>query len=103
MFTSLLSDVLKTLASSQNAGVYEAVVHQALPSLSSAIAAASDSESWIPETAIDLIAALASGAPKEGLGNGFFAALAPALFKTLKAAEDRDTLQVCHTDRSESS
>jgi importin-9 len=97
MFTSLLSDVLKSLASSRNAGVYETVVKQALPPLSEAVKNASDDASWIPQSALDLVTALASGAPEAGLGEGFFSILAPGLFSCLKVVEDRDTLQVCAT------
>lgn len=94
MFTSLLSDVFKTLASSEGGGVYESVVKGALPNLCNSIVSATNAESWITETAIELIAGLASGAPDGGLGDGFFATLAPSLFKALETTEDRDTLQV---------
>jgi hypothetical protein len=95
MFTSVLADVLQYLAASRNPGVYETVVQAALPPLSSALAGASDEQSWIAETAIELVAGVVSAAPEGRLGDGFFAALAPTLFAVLKRTEDKDTLQVC--------
>jgi importin-9 len=97
MFTSLLSDVLGSLAGSRNDGVYETVVKEALPRLRDAIAGANDEVSYIAQSALDLVNALAGGAPEQGLGDGFFAMVAQSLFNALKTMEDRDTLQVRHT------
>ncbi|TFK42052.1 armadillo-type protein [Crucibulum laeve] len=94
IFISILTDILATLASSPASGIYETVVKQALPALSSAIAAAKPEESWIAGSAIDLISSLVKGSPESGLGEGFFALLAPNLFKCLGEAEDRDITQV---------
>jgi importin-9 len=94
MFTSVLSDVLRYLAGSKNPGVYEIVVQQALPTLANATASVSDDQSWIAETALELVAGIVAAAQPGNLGGGFFAALAPSLFDRLKATQDRDTLQV---------
>ncbi len=69
------------------------VVKQALPSLCNSISSASIDESWITSSAIDLVNSLINGS-KNGLGDGFFALLAPHLFKCLGEADDRDVLQV---------
>jgi len=82
------------LASSPAPNVYETVVKQALPTLCASIGSAKPEESWIAGSAIDLVSSLVKGAPESGLGDGFFALLAPNLFKCLKQAEDRDILQV---------
>lgn len=94
IFLSILTDILESLASSTNTGVYETVVKQALPSLSNAIASAKPLESWIAGSGIELVSSLVRGSPPSGLGEGFFAVLAPNLFKCLGDAEDRDVLQV---------
>ena len=95
IFISLLADILKELASSSSAGVYETVVKQALPILVEAIGSAKANESWIPSAAIEFAQSLAAGAPADkGLGDGFFALLAPSLFQCLDQTEDRDVLQV---------
>ncbi|KAF5384768.1 hypothetical protein D9615_001050 [Tricholomella constricta] len=93
IFISLLTDILATLAGSATNTIYETVVKQALPPLSNAIAAAKPEDSWIAGSAIELVASLAQGSPESGLGEGFFALLAPNLFKCLGETEDRDVLQ----------
>ncbi|EAU92368.2 hypothetical protein CC1G_00587 [Coprinopsis cinerea okayama7 len=103
IFISILTDILQALASSSSPGLYETVVKQALPILVDAIGrsnnatpAGSDSTtegSWIAGSAIDFVASLVRGSPESGLGDGFFALLAPNLFSCLEVAEDRDVLQ----------
>ncbi|KAG8219346.1 armadillo-type protein [Butyriboletus roseoflavus] len=100
IFLSIFTDILASLAKSSAAGVYETVVKQALPTLCTSITTAKHEESWIAGSAIDLVSSLIRGAPESGLGDGFFALLAPNLFNCLKNAEDRDVLQngvVCLT------
>jgi len=99
---------LKALASAR----YETSVQQALPVLIDAIRRSTRSAAenpspetgsggvslsdgaWLGGSAIDLVCSLIEGAPKDsGLGEGFFAHLAPALFACLDSAEDRDVLQ----------
>jgi hypothetical protein len=92
IFISILTDILTSLASSHL--VYETVVKQSLPPLSVAINSATKEESWIASSAIDLVSSLVEGSPQTGLGEGFFALLAPNLFSCLAGAEDRDVLQV---------
>lgn len=92
---SVLTDIFGDLAGSTYPGVYQAVVNSALPNLCKAMQGASPDESWIASSAIELISSLESGSPTEGLGEGFFATLAPGLFQVLRVAEDRDVLQVC--------
>jgi hypothetical protein len=58
------------------------------------MAAAPLDESWITASSIDLVSSLVTGASEGTLGEGFFAVLAPSLFKCLGEAEDRDVLQV---------
>lgn len=94
IFLSILTDILESLAKSSTSGIYETVVKQALPPLSNAIANAKQGESWIASSAIDLVSSLVKGAPESGVGEGFFALLAPGLFKCLGEADDRDVLQV---------
>jgi hypothetical protein len=89
---SLQSDILGSLAKSPAPGVYETVVKQVLPPLCHAIETAS--QSWVVGTAIDLAQSLASGAPESGLGEGFFALLAPGLFNVLHGTEHADVIQV---------
>jgi hypothetical protein len=91
---SILSEIFKSLASSESAGVYEIVVQRALPTFSTAIGSAALSESWVAGSAIDLVTSLVQGSPKDRLGAGFFGVLAPPLFKCLAEAEDRDVLSV---------
>ncbi|KAJ8502778.1 hypothetical protein ONZ45_g11445 [Pleurotus djamor] len=93
IFVGMFSDILQILASSSAPDVYPTVVKQALPTLCSAIANAKPSESYIASTGIDLVRSVLGGSPESGLGDGFFAMLAPVLFKTLAEAEDRDILQ----------
>ncbi|KAG6911255.1 hypothetical protein DXG01_002093 [Tephrocybe rancida] len=96
----VLTDIFSTLTASSAHGVYEAVVKQALPPLSVAIASAKAEESWVAGSAIELVTSLVQGSPESGLGEGFFALFAPNLFKCLGEAEDRDVLQngiVCLT------
>jgi len=90
----MFTDIFAALASSSAPNVYETVVKQALPTLCTSIGSANANESWITGSAIDLISSLVRGAPEGGLGDGFFALLAPNLFECLKQAEDRDVLQV---------
>jgi len=85
---------MTSLAGAHSAGVYETVVQNALPTLSSAIGSARLEESWIAGSAIDLVTSLVRGSPASGLGEGFFTLLAPNLFACLKETEDRDVLQV---------
>ena len=94
ILVSILTDIFATLTSSNRPGVYESVVKQALPTLSTAIGTSDLKESWVASTAIELVTSLESGASANGLGEGFFATLAPSLFACLRAAEDRDVLQV---------
>jgi hypothetical protein len=93
MFTSVLSDVLQYLAASRNPGVYETVVRESLPALTGSLGSVNDDQSWIAETAMELIAGVVSAAPEGQLGDGFFTALAPTLFSVLRKTEDRDTQQ----------
>ncbi|KIM88892.1 hypothetical protein PILCRDRAFT_244255 [Piloderma croceum F 1598] len=100
IFLSIFTDIFTALASSPAQNVYETVVKQALPTLCTSIGSAKPEESWIAGSAIDLVSSLVKGAPESGLGDGFFALLAPNLFVCLKQAEDRDILQngvVCLT------
>ncbi|KAL7284955.1 hypothetical protein ACG7TL_000044 [Trametes sanguinea] len=93
IFISILTDVLESLASSPAPGIYQTVVQQALPTLCNAIMSSTAVDSWIASAAIDLVSSLVSGAPEGGLGEGFFAMLAPSLFSCLRATEDRDVIQ----------
>jgi hypothetical protein len=68
--------------------VCEATVKEALPRLATAIGNYNANESWAASSALDLIGSLARGAPDTGLGEGFFAAIAPTI------PEVRDVLQV---------
>ncbi|KAI6163683.1 armadillo-type protein [Pisolithus thermaeus] len=95
IFLSIFTEILESLAASRANGVYETVVKQALPTLCTAIANAKPEESWIAGSAIDLVSSLVRGAPQDGLGEGFFAHLAPCLFNCLEYAEDRDVVQDC--------
>jgi importin-9 len=94
IFLSIFTDIFAALASSPAPNVYETVVKQGLPTLCTSIGSAKPEESWIAGSAIDLVSSLVKGAPESGLGDGFFALLAPNLFECLKQAEDRDILQV---------
>ena len=90
-----MDNILTSLASSSADGIYQTVVKLTLPNLCQAMAAAPLNESWITASAIDLVSSLVSGASEGALGDGFFAVLAPSLFKSLGDAEDRDVIQVC--------
>ena len=96
IFLSLLNDILLSIASSKTPGVYEATVKQALPRLTAAIGSYNANESWAASSALELTGSLARGASETGLGEGFFAAIAPTVFECLRVAEDRDVLQVPH-------
>ncbi|KAL4067241.1 armadillo-type protein [Scleroderma yunnanense] len=100
LFLCIFSDIVGSLATSSAESVYGTVVKQSLPTLCIAIANANPDESWIAGSAIDLVSSLVRGAPETGLGEGFFALLAPNLFNCLEHADDRDVLQngiVCIT------
>lgn len=90
----MFPDILQSLAASSNGSNYEVVVKQALPSLCNSIGSATREDSWVASSAIDLVTSLVRGSPQNGLGDGFFALLAPNLFRCLADAEDRDVLQV---------
>ncbi|KAF8498357.1 ARM repeat-containing protein [Gautieria morchelliformis] len=90
---SILDDLLTDLTRSPAAGVYQAVVSHSLPTLCNALAQAKSGESWIASSAIDLICSLARGASRGGLGEGFFATLAPTLFECLGSTYDQETLE----------
>jgi hypothetical protein len=91
---SIFTDIFAALAASSAPNIYETIVKQALPTLCTSIGSAQPNESWIAGSAIDLVSSLVKGAPESGLGEGFFALLAPNLFECLRQAEDRDVLQV---------
>ncbi|KAJ6520160.1 armadillo-type protein [Mycena sanguinolenta] len=93
IFLSNVDNILTSLASSSADGIYQTVVKQALPNLCQAMTAAPLDESWITSSAIELVSSLATGASEGNLGDGFFALLAPSLFKCLAVAEDRDVIQ----------
>ncbi|KAJ7204351.1 ARM repeat-containing protein [Mycena pura] len=93
IFLSNVDNILTSLASSSADGIYQTVVKLTLPNLCQAMAAAPLNESWITASAIDLVSSLVSGASEGALGDGFFAVLAPSLFKSLGDAEDRDVIQ----------
>ncbi|EJF67437.1 ARM repeat-containing protein [Dichomitus squalens LYAD-421 SS1] len=90
IFISILGNVFQSLASSP---AYQAVVHQALPALTTALMSATEVDSYVASAAFELVGALVEGAPASGLGDGFFAILAPALYATLRATEDREAIQ----------
>ncbi|KAF9078120.1 ARM repeat-containing protein [Rhodocollybia butyracea] len=94
IFLSIFPDIINSLAGSQAPGIYETVVKQALPPLCNAIAqaTASSDQAYIAGSAIELVSSLVK-ASTNGLGDGFFALLAPSLFKCLSEVEDRDVLQ----------
>jgi importin-9 len=69
-------------------------VKEALPRLTASMGTYNTNESWVASSALELIGSLARGAPETGLGEGFFAAIAPAVFVCMRVAEDRDVLQV---------
>ncbi|KAJ1302683.1 hypothetical protein OPQ81_002999 [Rhizoctonia solani] len=86
---SVITDVFEGLA----AASYQATVSQALPSLSTALASASKDETWVTSSALEIITGLMRGVHEGQLGQGFFAHLGPALFKSLEETEDRDVIQ----------
>ena len=94
IFLSLLNDILLSTASSKTPGVYEATVKEALPRLTASIGNYNANESWVASSALELAGSLTRGAPETGLGEGFFAAIAPPVFDCMRVAEDRDVLQV---------
>ncbi|KAF7302737.1 ARM repeat-containing protein [Mycena chlorophos] len=93
IFLSNVDNILTSLASSEAEGIYQTVVKQALPSLCRAMTEAPLNESYITASAIQLVSSLVAGAQEGALGDGFFAVLAPSLFKSLGEAEDRDVIQ----------
>nr|GAT57396.1 ARM repeat-containing protein [Mycena chlorophos] len=93
IFLSNVDNILTSLASSEAEGIYQTVVKQALPSLCRAMTDAPLNESYITASAIQLVSSLVAGAQEGALGDGFFAVLAPSLFKSLGEAEDRDVIQ----------
>jgi len=94
VFLSILNDVFHSIASAKVPGVYETTVKQVLLRLTASIGTANADESWVASSALELMGSVARGAPETGLGEGFFAAIAPCVFDCLKVAEDRDVLQV---------
>ncbi|GJJ12042.1 hypothetical protein Clacol_006283 [Clathrus columnatus] len=90
---SVLEDLFTDLASSRTPGVYQAVVTQCLPILCNALAQPNLDQPFITTSAIDLISALAQGAQRGALGDGFFAALAPHLFARLRDRQDNELLE----------
>lgn len=94
---SVLTDIFTSLASSPRIEVYRAVVKASLPTLCNAITTTKPGDFWVASSAVELVTSLVEGAPSEGLGEGFFATLAPCLFECLRIAEDRDVLQVSST------
>ena len=95
IFISLISGILEAIAHFPAPGVYEALVKAALPPLSQALGSPGPDSSWIWSSALDLLTGIIRGVDSEkGLGEGFFAAIAPPLFKCLGETEDRDVLQV---------
>jgi hypothetical protein len=91
---SVLTDVFVAIAKCPVPGVYQAIVTNALPALATAITQSTKDETWIASSALDLVTSLMKGAPKGGLGDGFFALLGPALFQALLNSEDREVVQV---------
>ncbi|KIY50482.1 ARM repeat-containing protein [Fistulina hepatica ATCC 64428] len=93
IFLSMFSDIFENVAKSPSPGVYPVVVKRALPALCQAIDHAKPDDSWITSSAIELATSLVRGSKDGQLGDGFFALLAPSLFRALSTAEDRDVLQ----------
>jgi hypothetical protein len=87
---SVITDVFECLATAS----YQATVSQALPPLANALASVSNEETWVTSSALEIITGLMRGAQAGQLGEGFFASLGPALFKSVGEAEDRDIVQV---------
>ncbi|KAG9100077.1 hypothetical protein FS749_016346 [Ceratobasidium sp. UAMH 11750] len=86
---SVVTDVFECLAVAS----YQATVSQALPPLTNALASISSDETWATSSALEIITSLMRGAQEGQLGQGFFATLAPALFKAIGETEDRDVVQ----------
>ncbi|KAI0756104.1 ARM repeat-containing protein [Daedaleopsis nitida] len=93
IFNAIMADVLASLASSPAAGIYPAVIQQALPALAHAIATYTANDSYVAAAGLELTNGLIEGAPETGLGDGFLALLLPSLFACLRTAEDRDAIQ----------
>jgi importin-9 len=94
IFLSILNDILYAIVTAKAPTIYETTVKYVLPRLIASIDNTNVNETWVPSSALELIGTLARGAPEAGLGEGFFAAIAPSVFNCLKVAEDRDVLQV---------
>lgn len=94
MLFSVLTDVFTSLASSSAPGVYQILASQSLPNIVQAIGHVQTNESWLAGSGIELITSVMQGAPDGGLGEGFFAAFAPALFQCISTTEDREILVV---------
>ncbi|VDB86276.1 unnamed protein product [Peniophora sp. CBMAI 1063] len=93
VFLSILTELLTTIAHA-SPEIYAAVSEVALPRLSQALHHPDPTQTWISASALDLLAALASGSPAStGLGPNFVPTSAPGVFATLATAEDRDVLQ----------
>lgn len=90
----MLEDLFTELADSRAPAVYQAVITQCLPILSDALAQPNTEQLFIASSAVDLIAALARGAQRGALGDGFFAAFAPHLFARLRGSYDAELLEV---------
>ncbi|KAH9973321.1 ARM repeat-containing protein [Lactifluus volemus] len=93
IFLSILNDILYAIVTAKAPTIYETTVKYVLPRLIASIDNTNVNETWVPSSALELIGTLARGAPEAGLGEGFFAAIAPSVFNCLKVAEDRDVLQ----------
>ena len=94
---AITSSLLSRLASVPTSGVYAAVVRQALPPLSSALASSGGEgqEKWLAGAALEQLCGVLQGAPAEGgVGDGFVAQLGPVLFGKIKEVADRDAIQV---------
>ena len=94
---AITSSLLTRLASVPTPGVYAAVVRQALPPLSSALASSGGEgqEKWLAGAALEQLCGVLQGAPAEGgVGDGFVAQLGPVLFGKIKEVADRDAIQV---------
>lgn len=84
-----ITDVFESLAVAS----YQATVSQTLPLLTNALASASNDQTWVTSSALEIITSLMRGTQEGQLGQGFFATLGPALFKAVGEAEDRDIIQ----------
>jgi importin-9 len=89
---SILNDVLFSIVSAKASGVYEAAVKEALSKLMASIGSYNANKSWVASSPLELAGSLGRGAPETGLGEGFFAAIAPSIFDCIRVAEDRDIL-----------